>query len=254
MKKLYLLLLLIFGVFCFSLQCYGTIFEKSRKSDFGSRCKTIDSKIVEAFNTSPPRTKEVYYYCNELIDKARNRSSRKNQEWVDKAKKLITLACFNEVNDSISSGDIRDAYMWSERGITKGASRGRIADYDIGEFYTQLEELKILIKEQMDQDGISYSNTRLRVDVNNTSLAKTTSERFNWQGKKRKKLQEHKSYTYIKGPFNDNDNNIYVMVKTTIKGTVRIQFYKNKGWGISALGNEIPTKFYNSWQQCAADL
>jgi len=254
MKKLKVTILLTPGFFFLWLVSYGAMFGKSKTTDYHSGVKSIDDKIVEAFNASPSRTQDVYYYCNELINKSKSGSPTNNQEWVSKAKKLITLSCFNEANNLIYNGEMKDAYMWAERGLAKGASRGRISGYNIGEYYSLLEEVKALLEAQMAKDGISYTKNQLRVDVNNTSTVKTTSERFNWQSNKRKRMQEQKTYTYLKGPLNDNFNNVYVIVKTPIKGNVRIQLYPNQGWGIPTQGNNQPQKFYKSWQQCAVDL
>ena len=210
-------------------------------NDCQTKLQALDSKIVEAFNASPKQTAQVYLYAGEIIKDSR--SCRDADAWDLKARKLITLACYNEASVAITDGDLDQALIWCQRGIKNGAKRGSIGDYNISWFYDNLESLKKTIEKQLYGDNPPPKYQQIGM----------LKDKDNWRGNKRKTPYEkvvESNYELLAGPKQDAFRDTYVLIRTRKNKKQKIKYYPERGWGIALFGNE-PETFYLTWQECA---
>ena len=246
MKYINKFTILFFSIMLFSFSiCKGS--DGHSSSD---KLKTLDNKIVEAFNASPKQTANVYLYSLEMINQAQ-KSSDKTEAWNLKARKLITLACYNEASAALTDGNLKYALIWCERGSTRGAKRGRVSDYNISWFYDNLLTLKENIESKLYAKGESVSKYSLRQHANRKNYPK---ESQNWKiGKRKSAIERANTYNLLAGPLEDAFGTMYVLIKTRSLKKISIKYYKNKGWGYSTFGNE-PSQYFETWQECAEDV
>ncbi len=216
----------------------------------GEDCQTtlnsMDNKIVEAFNASPKQTAQVYLYALDILKNTGRSSCEDANAWNLKARKLITLACYNEACIAITDGNFEQALVWCQRGLSKGAKRGSMTDYNIGWFYDNLGSLKEIIENKLygKEGALKYQQTGM------------LRNEGNWRANKRKSPYEKvvkSDYELISGPKQDAFRNTYVLIRTKNNKKQKIKYYPDKGWGIALFGNE-PDVFYMTWQECAESI
>ena len=211
----------------------------------------LDKSIVDAFNCSPKKTKEVYTSSLELLSRSRKKSSVNSQEWISKAEKLITLSCYNEAMKAYSQKDLKNAIVWCERGLSAGAKNGKISDYNVQDFYTLTKDLKAKVESELKSKDVSYSKQELS-HLAKISPDKDSSGRFLF--KNDSVDSRNRSYEIVEGPAQDSSGNVYVKVNSKGRGSVKIQYFKGEGWSDISYGRNRPDRFYNTWTECADNL
>lgn len=205
----------------------------------------LDTKIVNAFNASPKNTAEVYLHASEMIALANKLSSSNSQRWRDKAQELITLSAYNEAEKAYSKGNMKQALIWCERGTSSGAKQGKIADYNIGDFYKMTLDLKQKTEDKLKDKNESFSKHEI------SHLAKTTADITN--PKKNREEDKRPTYKLVKGPLQDSRGVIFVIVNIQGGGNTRISFTKDKGWSSIDTGG-TQSQYFPTWYDCAKSL
>lgn len=158
MNLKFILFILFSACFCFIAFAYRSA---SDSISLSTGHEQLDKTIVDAFNSSPKKTKEVYTYSMELLSRSKKKSSTNSQEWSAKAEKLITLSCYNEAKKAYSQKDFKNARMWCDRGLSAGATNGKISDYNVKDFYTLTKDLKTKIETELKSKDITYGESTL---------------------------------------------------------------------------------------------
>lgn len=232
-KKLIVSCVFLSGVFCVHSQSYSR----------------LDEKIVDAYNSEPKKTQDVYIYSMQILEKARMDSSDDASLWEDKAQKLITVACYSEADRAMDNNDAAEAYLWAMRGISNGTSGGELAGVNMKQVYDYMKKLSESLARVPEIKEMKYGETKLEIlDPNKVKKSNQylSREKVGDDGR----LQEkNKPYELVEGPAQDASGNLYVKVKYDFGAVVVIRHYKEGGWEIMEFPGEPGT--FLSWQECA---
>ncbi len=231
--------------------CIVLLFSWTAVSIQAESYASLDKKIVEAYNASPKRTRDVYRYAMQIIEKTNLDHSRKGRNWREKAQRLITIVSYIEADRAIDNHDNRQVYLWAMRGVTNGAARGELDGISIKQIYDLLNDWINRLSRTAEIKRISYGRKMLlirdyhRVKADNHLLSR---DKRNFAGQL---IEKNPPYTLVEGPTEDNSGNIYVKIRTNFGGMVTIQYDDKRGWHSVvplATGGVV---YYPSWQSCA---
>jgi hypothetical protein len=153
-KKLVISFVCIFVLFFSILSIAGFYTGNAEK-----RVKKLDKAIVKAYNAEPKKTEKIYHYCMELIECCSSSNVNDGDEWISKARKVITLACANEVATAVEQRRYKEAYGWVTKGLENGAGKGVENGYDIEKMYAYLKETKRNLEDHFEEYNIQYKKT-----------------------------------------------------------------------------------------------
>ena len=248
--------------------------------------ESIDDKIVQAYNAEPKRTAEVYALCLELFDLGNGKKDSRTEAWIDKARKLLSIACLNEALEAQKTGDFKQVYIWCARASANGASKGEMGGLDLAEVSSLLSNLQADAKRAMDDSGESYANlsldfrppsrtdARLLQNDRPASSDSTTKQKVSTASSASASgpvvdvrdagLQKDTVHTQghlqsgaggdisiLEGPRQDRERNLFIKIRTPAGHDIEIIFRKEKGWTDKSLPVPI---YYESWMKCAEDI
>ncbi len=248
--------------------------------------EALDDRIVQAYNAEPKRTAEVYALCLEMADLAASKKGGRSDAWLEKSKKLLTLACLNEAMAAQRRRDFKQVYVWCGRGTANGASSGEIGGMDLGEVCSLLSNLQADARRSMDASGESYGSLSMEfrppsrtdarklpngepdfsepssnqgfapaasasaagpvVDVRDGGLQKDSTH---VQGRLRGGSDG--GIVVLDGPRQDRERSLFVKIKTPAGRDVEIVFRKDKGWIDKASAMPV---YYETWMKCAEEI
>lgn len=245
-------------------------FALQAKSEF----EALDERIVQAYNTPTKRGVEIYSLCQEMVDLCQDKRNDKSDVWLDKARRLMTLACFYEAAAAWQRNDFKQVYVWCVRASSSGASQGVIGGFDLGEVSNLLIAWQINAKKAMDASGESYSNLSAsfrpvsRADARRELAAGSPPSAFPEGGDAIEvkdagigkqptgvsgRLREGagKGIAVLSRAKHDSDGELFVVIKTPAGREVKIVYVKDKGWADSS--QPVPL-CYESWTKCAEEI
>lgn len=100
--------------------------------------RELDRGIVNAFNRNPRDGRDVYSKALRIFRMAAKDESDSGKAWSLKARKLITVACFQECTRLVGRRLYRDAYVWARRGELQGTDMGRIGETELKKLHSYL--------------------------------------------------------------------------------------------------------------------
>lgn len=209
----------------------------------------LDDKIVDAYNSNPKKTQDVYISSMQILEKARLDRSHAADEWENKAQKLIIVACFAEADRAMDNKDSKNAYLWAMRGISNGASRGELDGIRMKQVYDYLKNLSESLAREPQIKEMKYAETEQQIfDYRKVKSSShyLSRDKTGYDGKS---VEKDKPYELLEGPAQDASSNLYVKIKYDFGTAVLIRYYKEGGWKIM----EFPDApgYYSTWQECA---
>ncbi len=235
-----------------------------------SELEALDDRIVKAYNSEPKRTAEVYALCLDMIDLANSKGGESSSAWIEKSRKLLTLACLNEAVEAQRRADWRQVYIWCARASVNGTSKGEMGGLDLAKVASFLSNLQANAKKAMDENGESYGNLSLflrpesrtdarrplpsspsaaplpegasAIDVQNAGLQPKSSP---VQGRLR---AGEGPLIILDGPKQDKDRGLFIKIKTPAGREATIVFLPGKGWYDESRNFPV---YYESWKLCA---
>jgi len=242
----------------------------------------LDDRIVQAYNADPKRTAEVYALCLDMFDLCAGKKGERADAWLEKSRKLLTLACLSEALAAQKKGDWKQVYVWCGRASAGGASQGEMGGFDLAEASSLLASLQTDAKRAMDASGESYGSLSLefrrpsRADAralqgseppdgsssgSNVAPASVVAGPFiDVQGgglqkgplgsQERLRGGTNGGISVIDGPRQDRERNLFIRIKTPAGRDVEIVFHKDKGWTDKSKPSPI---YFDTWMKCAED-
>ena len=151
-KQIITIFVSVFVLF-FAMQVGGGFYTGNAEN----KIEQLDKAIVKAYNAEPKRTAQIYHDCMELIECCSSSNVDNGDEWIAKARRVITMASVNEVSIAIDQRRYKDAYIWVIKGIENGSSNGTEGDYNIEKLYEQLKDEKVKLEDHFEEYNISYN-------------------------------------------------------------------------------------------------
>ena len=215
-----------------------------------SSYEDLDKCIVEAYNANPKRTAEVYTCSMEMIEKSRRDGGHEAKEWRSKAEKMVTLACFYETTVAVQNNDFLTAFIWSQRGLTNGASSGEIGGINIKEVHEFLINATKELEANEAVKKAEFGKTKLIIaDYRKTPPAASREESSKSVADPRGNLQ----YQLVAGPLTDDQKQLYVVVRSS-GSDIKIFNYPGRGWKADTWQPFSADTYYKSWQEAAEHL
>ncbi|MBN2640949.1 MAG: hypothetical protein JXR78_04810 [Victivallales bacterium] len=213
----------------------------------------LDKKIVAAYNSEPKLTTDVYRYAMEMMEKSQRDSSRDADAWQDKAEKLVTIACYMEVDKAMMNNEITSAYVWALRGISNGSSRGDIGNVNIKPLYDYLKDTVERLKSNSEVKELKYASTQRMVRDYRTVPKSNKVFPEDKKDLTGRRVERAEDFTLEEGPSQDSSGNMYVIVRFNFGGRLEIRYFTGSGWRGINLPDAGNMKYYPSWQECARD-
>lgn len=218
---------------------------------FAESYETLDKKVVEAYNSDPKRTHDMYINAMKILDRSRLDSSRDADAWEDKAQKIISVVCFIEVDKALNDDDYTEAYIWAQRGIENGARNGELGGVRMKELYTFFRDTSDELRNMNEIKSMKFGKTKLEALNPN----KVSRDNKYFSEDKRdvagRRVEDVKPYEILEGPSVNSSGTMYVRIRTNFGTILKIMYYKHRGWKVvepPSAGNDA---YYGSWQDCA---
>lgn len=217
----------------------------------GESYSRFDEKIVDAYNSKPKRTQDVYVYAMQILEKARMDRSSEGKEWEDKAQKLITISAYAEVDRALDDDQLREAYIWAMRGLANGASRGELGEVKIKQIYDSLKDMAERLGEDPEVKELKKASTRREIldyhSVRQDSRYHSRDER-DVAGRP---VEKRRRFEVVEGPSQDASGRLFVKVRYPQGAILLLRYIPKRGWRVAA-GTDISEEtYYASWQECA---
>ena len=217
----------------------------------GDSYARLDEKIVEAYNATPKKTQDVYVYAMQILEEARRDHSDGAGQWEEKARNLITVACFCEVDRALNNRDSREAYIWCLRGITNGASSGDLGGVDLKQVFSYLKSTAEQLEREPEIKELKYGKTMhealdyrtVRKDSKVTPRDKTDVTGA--------PVAKDRNYEVVAGPVPDESGKIFVKIRYDSGAQMVIRYYHGKGWKAVDPPDNTKMGYYPAWQDCA---
>ena len=212
----------------------------------------LDEKIVDAYNATPKKTQDVYIYAMQILEKTRQDHSDQASDWENKSRKLITIACFCEVDRALNNEELRDAYLWCKRAAANGAARGDLGGVDLKQVYEYLRNTAEQLEQAPEIKDLKYGKTMHDV------LDYRTVEKSNQVRPRDRKdlsgqpVRQERNYEVTAGPIHNGDGKIYVKILYKFGARMTIRYYRGQGWKAVDPPDNTLTGYYTTWQECAA--
>lgn len=208
----------------------------------------IDKCIVDAYNANPKRGAEVYSRSMEMIEKSRRGGGENCDEWRSKAENMITLSCFYETTQAIQNNDYMAAYVWAQRGLSNGASRGEIGGINIKEVHDFLSNAAKELENYEAVKKASFGKTKMLIANYRKEPPATKPE--DSKPPIAAPAIVPPEYQLVAGPQTDAQGLMHVVVR--IKGSdIKIFHYPVKGWKADTWQPFAAETYYKSWQEAA---
>ncbi len=217
----------------------------------GESYAPLDEKIVEAYNATPKNTQDVYVYSMQILEKARRDSSGDAGAWEEKAQKLITVACFCETDRALDNNDLREAYVWSLRGMTNGTARGDIDGVSMKQLFEYLKDAADKLERDPAVKEMKFGKTMHEVlDYRSVRMDSKYLPRDKTDVAGRP-VEKTRNYEVMEGPVPDGEGKIYIRIRYSFGARMTVRYYHGKGWKAVDPPDNTKTGFYVTWQECA---
>lgn len=219
---------------------------------FAESFATLDRQIVEAYNSVPKKTQNMYRYAMRMLDRARLSHSDDADDWKDKAEKVISVTCFIEVDRALNNSDNTEAYLWAMRGIANGARNGELGGVRMKKLYSYFKDLTARLQNEPGIKDMKYGKTQLSIyDYNKVKKDNKyfSRDKTDLTGER---VEDDKPYEILEGPKMDPSGHLYVKIRANFGTILKIMYYKGRGWQV-VIPPAIDERYYGSWQECAAE-
>lgn len=212
----------------------------------------LDEKIVQAYNSDPKQTQDVYIYAMQIIERARLDHSRDSDSWKEKGEKLVTVSCFAQADKCLNDKNEREAYLWALRGITSGASRGDLGGVEMKQVYEYLKNVVDTLKSKLGNELPGYGQTKLEV-LDWRRVRKSSEYRKDYRtdpaGRPEPKNQD---YQVLSGPAADSSGLISIRVRLNFGSIIKVRFFPHKGWMV--IDPPVMSGDYQqTWEECVEE-
>ena len=218
----------------------------------GESYARLDEKIVDAYNADPKKSQDVYIYAMQILEKTRQDSSSASKQWEDKAKMLITVACYCEADRAIDNHELQNAYLWSMRGMASGAARGELQGINMKQLYDYLKNLTDSLERVPEVKDMKYGKTMHEILDYRTVKKSSHYQSRDQQDPAGRPIEKTRGYQVQEGPTQDSGGNIFVKVRYETGTPVIIRYVYGKGWRAVPPPDPTMSGYYASWQECAA--